>query len=70
MIMFRATVQTDPTVPLLSVLDWKPYVMGEIEVHNINCVHNDLSLPERMTEIGRILAQRLDEIHASNSKED
>ncbi|KAI8347843.1 Alpha/Beta hydrolase protein, partial [Mortierella sp. GBAus27b] len=70
MILFQATIQTDPTIPLISASDWEPYVEGEIEVHEINCAHYDMMEVTPITEIGRILDQRLQEIHTSNMKEE
>jgi thioesterase domain-containing protein len=64
MILFRAMVQTDPTEPLVSTDAWKPYVMGGIEMFDINCAHFDLEQPGPLAEIGSVLAQRLNEIHS------
>jgi thioesterase domain-containing protein len=70
MVLFRATERTRPNSSLISALDWKPYVKGEIEVKDINCKHNDMGQPGSIAEIGGVLAQRLEEIHVASLKED
>ncbi|KAK3807086.1 MAG: hypothetical protein J3Q66DRAFT_392743 [Benniella sp.] len=63
MILFRAMVQMDPTEPLVSSDAWKPYVMGDIEMFDIDCAHFDLEQPGPLAEIGGVLAHRLNAIH-------
>ncbi|KAG0195407.1 hypothetical protein BGX31_006304, partial [Mortierella sp. GBA43] len=62
-VLFRAMIQQDPRVPLLSTSDWEPHVQGEIKVHDIYCKHDDMKEPGPIAEIGCILDQRLGEIH-------
>jgi thioesterase domain-containing protein len=69
MIVFRAMVQKDPSKQPISPDAWKPHVMGEIEVFDINCGHFDMDQPAPLAKIGGVLAQRLDEIHAREAKE-
>ncbi|KAI8345669.1 Alpha/Beta hydrolase protein [Mortierella sp. GBAus27b] len=64
-ILFRAMVQEDPTRQPLSSNEWRPFVKGEIEVHDIDCAHNDMDQPEPLGKIGSVLAQKLEEIQAS-----
>jgi len=68
MVLFRAMVQTDPFDTLLSPDAWNPHIMGEIEVFDIDCVHNDMDRPAALTEIGGVLAQKLNEIHTKEAK--
>ncbi|KAK3827397.1 MAG: syringopeptin synthetase C [Benniella sp.] len=65
MILFRAMIREG----LISSADWKPFVMGEIDVFDIDCAHLDMDQPAPLAEIGGILAQRLDEIHAREAQE-
>ncbi|KAG0210643.1 hypothetical protein BGX31_001858, partial [Mortierella sp. GBA43] len=50
-ILFRATVKSSPTAPLVYASDWEPYVQGKIEVHEINCVHEEMTQPVPVAEI-------------------
>ena len=58
-LLFRATEPFDSPIPILSVEQWKPYLLGEIEVHDIDCRHDDMDRPEPIAEIGRILERKL-----------
>jgi amino acid adenylation domain-containing protein len=58
-LLFRATEPFDSSTPILSVEQWKPYLLGEIEVHDIHCRHDDMDRPEPSAEIGRILGRKL-----------
>jgi amino acid adenylation domain-containing protein len=58
-LLFRATESSDVSTPILSAQAWKPYVLGEIEIHDIRCQHNDMDRPQPTGEIGRILAHKL-----------
>jgi len=69
MVLFRATVQTNPLHKLVSTDAWMPHVMGRIEAFDINCAHLDMDQPAPLTEIGRVLAQKLNEIHTRETKE-
>ncbi|KAF9351140.1 hypothetical protein BGX34_000765, partial [Mortierella sp. NVP85] len=68
MTFFRAMVRKDPSRQPVSPNVWKPYVMGEIDVFDINCEHDFMDLPEPLGEIGGVLAQRLNEIHAGETE--
>ncbi|KAF9962702.1 hypothetical protein BGZ65_008418 [Modicella reniformis] len=68
MILFRAMEKNDGNREPVSAEEWKPYVLGKIEVHDISCTHLDMDKPVPLAEIGGILAKRLDEIYAA--KED
>jgi thioesterase domain-containing protein len=69
MTLFRAMVQKDPTQQPISADAWKPHVMGEIDVFDIECEHRFMDQPAPLAEIGAILTLRLDEIHAREAKE-
>jgi hypothetical protein len=58
--LFRATEPLEPSGPILSAQAWEPYVLGEIEVHDIHCRHADMDRPQPMAEIGFILARKLE----------
>jgi thioesterase domain-containing protein len=58
-LLFRATESSDASTPILSAQAWKTYVLGEIEIHDIRCQHNDMDRPQPTAEIGHILAHKL-----------
>jgi thioesterase domain-containing protein len=66
MVFFRAMDQETPISPDR----WKPYVKGEIDVFDINCGHVEMDLAAPLAEIGGVLAQRLNQIHIREAKED
>jgi thioesterase domain-containing protein len=67
MTLFRAMVQKDPSKQPMSPDVWKPHVMGEIEVFDIDCDHYQMDQSAPLAEIGGVLAQRLSEIHAKEA---
>ncbi|KOU04707.1 peptide synthetase, partial [Streptomyces sp. NRRL F-5755] len=59
-LFFRATVDTiDDT---LTPGTWTPYVTGRIDNTNIACSHKDMTLPEPIAHIARVVADRLTEL--------
>jgi amino acid adenylation domain-containing protein len=58
-LLFRATESSEASTPILCPQAWDPYVLGEIEVHDIHCLHDDMDRPQPMAEIGYILAHKL-----------
>ncbi len=65
MLFFRATMARDAWTQPISPEVWQPYVMGNIEVHDINCQHYDMELPAPTAQIGRILRQKLNALQAT-----
>ncbi|KAG0201790.1 hypothetical protein BGX28_005476, partial [Mortierella sp. GBA30] len=63
LVVFRATVLQKGYEKLMSPDDWKPYVLGDIEVHDIESEHGYMDLPKPMAIIGRALNQKLNELH-------
>lgn len=61
-LFFYATMAEDEATPLASPNLWRPYVLKNIETYHIHCKHRDMGGPGPAIEIGRILAQRLDEL--------
>ncbi len=59
-LFFRATVTKDRCASSTDL--WKPYVLEDIEIHDIDCKHEDMDRPEPIAEIGRILANKLEEL--------
>jgi len=59
-LLFRATQSLDASTPIISAQTWEPYVLGEIEVRDIHCQHNDMDRPQPTAEIGHILAHKLE----------
>jgi thioesterase domain-containing protein/acyl carrier protein len=70
MLFFRATVAQDGFIEPISPAAWKPYVLGDVEVHDIACKHDDMELPAPTAHIGRILRQKLDELQGRRSTDD
>ncbi|MFB7050016.1 amino acid adenylation domain-containing protein [Streptomyces microflavus] len=59
-LFFRATVDTiDDT---LTPETWTPYVSGRIDNTNVACSHKDMTLPEPIAHIARVVADRLTEL--------
>jgi pristinamycin I synthase 3 and 4 len=58
-LLFRATELSDQSIPILSAQAWEPYVLGKIEVHDLQCKHEHIDRPQPMAEIGHILADKL-----------
>ncbi|MEV7495407.1 amino acid adenylation domain-containing protein [Streptomyces anulatus] len=59
-LFFRATVDTiDDT---LTPETWTPYVSGRIDNTNVACSHKDMTLPEPIAHIARVVADRLNEL--------
>ncbi|KAF9181906.1 hypothetical protein BGZ49_004776, partial [Haplosporangium sp. Z 27] len=42
---------------------WAPFCLGKVEVHKVDCEHNDMDQPEPLAVIGRLLAIKLEELH-------
>ncbi|MGA4843857.1 amino acid adenylation domain-containing protein [Streptomyces sp. G45] len=58
-LFFRATVDTiDDT---LTPDTWTPYVSGRVATTNVACSHKDMTLPEPIAHIARVIADRLSE---------
>ncbi|KAG0012115.1 hypothetical protein BGZ80_000193 [Entomortierella chlamydospora] len=65
-LFFNATVngiKGSEIVPTVDPQSWKPFVLGEIEVHEIKCTHMEMDTPESMEAIGRVLNSKLEESH-------
>jgi thioesterase domain-containing protein len=67
MLFFRASVAQDASTELISPQAWQPYVLGNVEVYDITCKHEDMELPEPTAYIGRILRQKLNELQKCRS---
>ncbi|SIT78514.1 MULTISPECIES: non-ribosomal peptide synthetase [Burkholderiaceae] len=59
-LLFRATVAEAGYEPLVTLDEWKPYVLGKIEVHDVHCSHGEMLKPEPTAAIASILACKLD----------
>lgn len=64
-LFFRAAIPDNELIPLSSPDLWKPYVLGNIEAYDIACKHEDMDRPGPIAEIGRILADKLDQLQHS-----
>ncbi|WP_041754829.1 non-ribosomal peptide synthetase [Mycetohabitans rhizoxinica] len=73
MLFFRAAVAQNAWTQPISPEVWQPYVLGNIEVHDIACQHYDMELPVPTAHIGRILRQKLNMLQGeqkSDNKEE
>lgn len=70
MLFFSATIAEDASIPPASPDIWKPYILGDIKVYDIHCTHGDMDRPAPTAEIGRILAQKLNELQKSQPSEE
>ncbi|WP_435243134.1 amino acid adenylation domain-containing protein [Streptomyces cucumeris] len=59
-LFFRATVDTIDDA--LTPDTWSPYVSGRIDNTDVACSHKDMTLPEPIAHIARVVADRLTEL--------
>ncbi|WP_237577658.1 amino acid adenylation domain-containing protein, partial [Mycetohabitans sp. B6] len=59
-LLFRATVAEAGCETVVTPDAWKPYVLGEIKVHDMHCSHGEMLKPEPTAAIASILACQLD----------
>nr|WP_307666259.1 non-ribosomal peptide synthetase [Streptomyces sp. V2I9] len=59
-LFFRATVDTIDDA--LTPETWTPYVSGRIDNTDVACSHKDMTLPEPIAHIARVVADRLTEL--------
>ncbi|KAF9945028.1 hypothetical protein BGZ72_001760 [Mortierella alpina] len=52
-LFFRATQKENDFTPMVDPFSWRPYVKGDIEVHNVECTHIEMDKPESMAFIGQ-----------------
>ncbi|UOZ03320.1 thioesterase domain-containing protein [Amycolatopsis sp. WQ 127309] len=56
-LFFTATADRDPHGPVLA--DWMPYLSGDVENHDVDVTHVQLTQPDALARIGPVLAERL-----------
>ncbi|MFE0105094.1 amino acid adenylation domain-containing protein [Streptomyces sp. NPDC059009] len=54
-LFFNAT--RNPEAPYMA--QWAPYITGELEVHDLECTHNEMCRPEQAATMGAHIARRL-----------
>ncbi len=69
-LFFRAAIPDNELLSLSSPDLWQPYVLGDIEAYDIACKHEDMDRPGPIAEIGRILADKLDQLQEGLQSED
>jgi len=47
---------------------WLPYLNGNIDIHDMDCRHKDLCQPEPLAQIGRQVAEKLDDLKKDMDK--
>lgn len=57
MVLFRATDTRGATLPAVDA--WRPYVLGDVEVHDIPCHHNDMIEDQPLTSIATVILDKL-----------
>ncbi|KAF9282298.1 hypothetical protein BGZ68_006084 [Mortierella alpina] len=58
-LIFRATLLRKGLEKLWSPYDWKPYVLGNIDVCDIECLHEEMDSLEPSARIAEVLNERL-----------
>jgi nonribosomal peptide synthetase DhbF len=61
-LLFFAAVEDSPAPPTDA---WRPYVRGQITIHQIACRHPDMTHPGPIAQIGQALAVELEKRHNS-----
>ncbi len=61
LLFFRSTIIPEWFDPI-SPESWEPYIDGQIEQVDIHCRHKDMCQPKPLAEIGRVIANKLDEM--------
>ncbi|KAG0226318.1 hypothetical protein BGW42_003753 [Actinomortierella wolfii] len=61
-LFLHAAITADNKIQLIDPAAWKPLTRGKVEVHEIQCLHNDMAEPEHIAVIGRIISSRLDKL--------
>jgi amino acid adenylation domain-containing protein len=59
-LLFFVAVENNPTPPTDA---WRPYVRGQITIHQIACRHPDMTQPGPIAQIGQALAVELEKRH-------
>ncbi|KAI7830394.1 Alpha/Beta hydrolase protein [Gamsiella multidivaricata] len=59
-LFFRATIPQDENTPLVDSASWKPYTLGKVEVHDVECTHLEMDKPENIALIGGIVAAKIE----------
>ncbi|WP_406383459.1 amino acid adenylation domain-containing protein [Streptomyces sp. NBC_01618] len=54
---FLATEGRDADAPRAQ--SWQAHVTGRLEIHEVACSHDEMTLPESISQIGRVVADRL-----------
>ncbi|CAO3566634.1 unnamed protein product [Mortierella alpina] len=56
LLFFRATIPYHEGKTLLDPACWRPYIRGDVEVHDVQCKHEDLKTSKNLAVVGRIVA--------------
>nr|WCR32674.1 calpinactam synthetase [Mortierella alpina] len=59
---FKATVQQDEHSAAIDPESWRPFTLGEIEVHDIACTHMEMDKPEHIGFVGSTVAARIEDL--------
>lgn len=62
LLFVHSTVIPDWFTPI-SPDTWQPYITGTIEQHDLACRHKDLCQPGPLSDIGRIISRKLEDMH-------
>jgi len=69
LLFFRSTIIPDWFDPISSD-SWLTYIDGNMEQYDIDCRHKDLCQPGPLTEIGQVLASKLQGIKKGGMSDD
>ncbi|KAG0229803.1 hypothetical protein BGW42_001329, partial [Actinomortierella wolfii] len=59
-VFLRSAITADNAAQLIDSAAWKPLTRSEVEVHEIQCKHTEMTIPENIASVGRIISTRLD----------
>ncbi|KAG0224904.1 hypothetical protein BGW42_004767, partial [Actinomortierella wolfii] len=59
-LFLHAAITADNATQLIDPAAWKPLTRSKVEVHEIQCLHDDMDEPKHIATIGRIISSRLD----------
>ncbi|KAG0229340.1 hypothetical protein BGW42_001630 [Actinomortierella wolfii] len=59
-LFLHAAIAADNAKQLIDPATWKPLTRSEVEVHDIQCTHMEMTKPDHIASVGRIISTRLD----------
>ncbi|KAG0222517.1 hypothetical protein BGW42_006481 [Actinomortierella wolfii] len=63
--VLAVSANNNSTSQLIDPATWEPFTRSKVEVHEIQCAHEEMNKPENISVIGRIVSARLDLLQKS-----